>query len=163
MIVLIPIIFTCVCLWVLSKLSLAKETARRMSCDGHLAHIGIALRIYSDIYDGKYPHLDGAEGLDLLRKAGVLDYPLYFTCPSCNTEPASPGEPLTEKHLDYIYRGGHGINDNPKISILYDKKGNHDKFGNILFVDTWYQGFYGEDWQRNLNHKNVRRRNDNPE
>ena len=132
-------------------LSALRECARRTSCVGNMTQIGLALRMYSNANNEQFPHLDGIEGLELLRKSGVLENPNLFVCPYSGTKPGKFGEPLTAETVDYVYRGGYSERDNVDISILYDKKHNHQKFGNILFIDGHVGRFFGDDWQKNIN------------
>ena len=131
-----------------------RKTARRTACVGNIFQIKLALRMYSNAYNENFPNLDGVDGLELLRKTGFLEAPQCYVCPSSGTKPGKMGEPLTEKTVDYIYRGGYNENDNINIGILYDKKHNHHKYGNIAFIDGHVGRFFGDDWQKHINSKN---------
>jgi prepilin-type processing-associated H-X9-DG protein len=105
--------------------------------------------MYSNVYDEQFPPYDGAKGLDLLRSEGFLENPRVFLCPSSNTKPAAPGQPLTEATVDYEYFGGHCESDSVDTVLVRDKPDNHDKFGNILFLDGHVKGYPGSNWQNN--------------
>lgn len=136
-------------------LSALRESASRTSCVGNMTQIALALHMYSNANNGQFPHVDGIEGLELLRKSGFLENPNLLICPSSGTKPGKWGEPLTTETVDYIYRGGYSERDNIDIAILYDKKHNHQKFGNILFIDGHVGRFFGDDWHKKSPAKNA--------
>ena len=103
--------------------------------------------MYSSVYDEQYPPYDGAKGLDLLRSEGFLKNPRIFLCPSTGTKPAAYGEPLTEATVDYEYFGGHNESESIDIPLACDKPNNHDKYGNILFLDGHVKGYAGLNWK----------------
>ena len=140
-----------------------KESHRKHSCFTNLSTIGLALHMYSNDNGGQFPHLDGMEGLELLRKSG-FGPPQYFTCPSTKTIPQKSGIPLTEDTCDYNYRGGYNEDDDVGIGIAYDKDNNHNKFGNILFIDGHVKGYSGANWKININpnKKKIQRIEYNP-
>ena len=131
----------------LPALSMARESARRISCVNNLKQIGLSLRMYSSMYDDNFPPYDGAKGLDMLRSEGFLDNPKVFVCPSSNTEPAAQGSPLAEENVDYVYVGGHNEAENVDVVLAYDKDNNHDRYGNVLFLDGRVKGYAGANWK----------------
>jgi prepilin-type processing-associated H-X9-DG protein len=133
----------------LPALSQARESARKISCCNNLKQIGLALRMYSNVYNEQYPHLDGAEGLEMLRKNGFLEAPQVYVCPSANTQAATYGEPLTEETVDYQYFGGHSEADDSDVVIACDKDHNHKRYGNALYVDGHVKGYSGSGWKQN--------------
>jgi prepilin-type processing-associated H-X9-DG protein len=133
----------------LPALSQARESARKISCTSNLKQIGLALRMYSNANDEAFPHLDGAEGLEMLRKNGFLEAPQCFVCPSAGTKPAAYGTPLTEATVDYQYFGGHTESDSVDVILACDKENNHKKYGNVLFVDGHVKGYAGVSWNQN--------------
>lgn len=106
--------------------------------------------MYSQDNKGQYPDKNGAEGFEMLRAGGYLEYPKIYTCPSKYTV-AKDGEKLTEEHVDYVYIGGYNENTPPDTAIAYDKPtNNHHKYGNILFADGHVQGYAGAKWMDNI-------------
>jgi len=132
----------------LPALSMARESARKISCTSNLKIIGLSLRMYSNVYDEAFPHLDGAKGLEMLRKNGFLEAPQCFVCPSAGTKPAAYGAPLTEATVDYQYFGGHTESDSVDVILACDKENNHDKYGNVLFIDGHVKGYAGSGWKQ---------------
>lgn len=131
----------------LPALSNARDSARKISCVNNLKQIGLALRLYSNVYNDQFPPYDGAKGLEMLRKEGFLEAPKIFVCPSTGTKPAAPGEPLTEDTVDYVYVGGHSEADSVDIVMVYDKDGNHKNYGNTLYLDGHVKGYRGKNWK----------------
>lgn len=134
----------------LPALSQAKENARRISCASNLKGIGLALRMYSMDNNEQFPPEDGAAGLEYLRKGGYLENAKIYVCPSCDTVPAAPGEPLTEETVDYVYRGGLSESDSVDLGLICDKAENHRNYGNILYLDGHVSGFADPSWQDHM-------------
>lgn len=127
----------------LPALSMARESARKISCTNNLKQLGLSMRMYSNVFDEKYPNIDGAAGLDLLRSEGFLENPAVYVCPSTSDKKAKPGEKLTEDTVSYVYFGGFTEADSVDIPLAFDKIGNHEKYVNILFVDGHVKGYAG--------------------
>ncbi|OGV36944.1 MAG: hypothetical protein A2020_16290 [Lentisphaerae bacterium GWF2_45_14] len=128
----------------LPALSSAREKARRINCMSNLKQMGLALKQYSMDHNDKFPELDGAAGLEALRKNDYLsDYKVY-TCPSSNTvRQGKAGQSLAEENVSYIYFGGFSEGENPDMPIAFDKPLDHSRFVNVLFVDGHVQGYIG--------------------
>ena len=133
--------------------NIAREHARRISCYSNLRSIGLTFKQYAMDYDGHFPPYDGAAGLEILRKNNYLDDYKIYTCSSSNIKQALPGQPLREENVSYHYKGGYTEKDSSDLAILWDKDGNHTRYGNILFLDGHVQGYSGADWKKNIKSK----------
>ena len=137
----------------------APEKACRISCISNLKVIGIAMMQYS--MDNDYlPDKSGAEGLEQLRCNGYFsDYSDHriYVCPTTRNPKVEDSKKLTEKDVDYIYKGGfkhkyknignyYNETDYSKIPVVWDKPTNHENYGNVLFLDGHVEGFKGKDW-----------------
>ncbi|OGV48847.1 MAG: hypothetical protein A2017_14305 [Lentisphaerae bacterium GWF2_44_16] len=131
----------------------ARKYPRRISCASNLKSISIALRQYALDYDGYFPPYDDAAGLEILRKNSYLDDYKIYTCPSTDTKIPLSGQPLREENVSYHYKGGYTEKDSSDLAILWDKDGNHTKYGNILFLDGHVMGYSGADWKKNIRSK----------
>ena len=132
------------------NLNIARETARKISCTGNLKQIGLALRMYSNVYGEAFPNLDGAEGLEMLRKEGFLENLQCYKCPSTDGRCDRNAEKLTEDNVSYCYRGGLTEASSVGKALAWDKADNHDQYGNILFVDGHVKGYAGANWMDNI-------------
>lgn len=107
--------------------------------------------MYAEEYDGYFPPQDGAEGLELLRKSGILENPHMYTCYDSNRyKAARNGQPLKENNVGFVYRGGLRSDSPPVTAVAWDKPFNYDKFGYILFVDGHVSGYAGANWMDNI-------------
>ena len=95
-----------------------RAVATRAACASHLKQIGVALILYANDYDDKYP-----PNLEILTtKAELL--PKILVCPA------------TMSKDSYIYRATDlSVSDVPYLVLVYDKKGNHEGGRNVLFLD----------------------------
>lgn len=125
-----------------------REGARRISCASNLKSIGLALRMYSSDWNEHFPPGDGAAGLELLRSQGYLENHKMYICPSTNTT-GTDCFMLVENSVDYVYQGGMMESDSVDSAIMWDKPGNHENYGNVLYLDGHVSGFSGKNWIRN--------------
>ena len=94
------------------------------------------------------------------------DYKTYV-CPSGtlngkkladdNVLTVKPGSPA-DANLSYCFIAGMTENDSPDSGISFDAgyeaasgKANHDKYGNVLFVDGSVRNYAGDGWSVNIN------------
>ena len=125
----------------------AREKARRISCASNLKQIGLGMAQYSMDNDNTLPPAQGIAGLEMLRKGKYLDDTKVFVCPTHAAAPAAG--PLVEDSCSYIYVGaGLKLDKKHKLPIVYEKPGNHQSFGNILYSDGSVKGYEGSDWMQ---------------
>ncbi len=137
----------------LPALSMARESARKISCTNNLKQIGLALRMYSNVYSEAYPSVGGGTGLVLLVTEGFLENTQVYTCPS-TTDVCTDGSDVSA-NTSYCYAGG--INEATSVDsgLAADDSDNHDKFGNILFVDGHVKGYASSSWSSNSGSSNM--------
>jgi len=135
----------------------AKE--QQTACLNNLQKLHIALEIYSNEQNGKFPSLAGArtseEPLDLLVPKFNADLSL-FICPASKDEALPSGEPVNKHKISYAYYMGRN-SGGPQLPLVTDKQvdtlakiaaqnvfsttgkppgNNHEKSGgNVLFCD----------------------------
>ena len=123
-----------------------KEAKRRKACLNNIKQIGVALQMYANVFEGKFPKPNGAKGLDLLRSGGFLELPQVYICPSTGNVPAGPGKPITEETCDYVYSGGLSEYSDGKTPLLWSKPKNHKDFGIILYVNGDVKEYNQNNW-----------------
>jgi serine/threonine protein kinase len=123
-----------------------KADEYKQACMGNIKQIALALQMYANVFETKYPKPDGAKGLDVLRSKGFLEVPQVFICPATGHSAAAPGTPITEESCDYVYVGGYSEYSDPTTPILWSKPGNHKDFGIILYANGEIKEFTGNNW-----------------
>lgn len=64
---------------------------------------------------------------------------------------------VTQSNLSYSFIAGMNENDNPDSGMTFDSldvasnKSNHDKYGNIAFIDGSVRASVGDDWSTSIN------------
>lgn len=134
----------------LPALAAAREKARRISCASNLKQIGLALRMYSQDYNERFPNSTGASGFEQLRSLGYLENYKMFVCPS-TTDSNADGYEIGALSTSYMYANGLNESTSVDSAIGADDTNNHTKFGNILFVDGHVQGYAGTNWNSMTN------------
>ena len=155
----------------LPALNSAREKARRISCTSNLKQVGTSLKQYAMDYQDRFPHLSGADGLELLRKNAYLqDYGIYC-CPSTTTTRGTGTSALSQgsastANVDFAFAGGmmegnstlFGNAESAIASDIWNTKNsktngattadspNHADYGNMLFHDAHVNGFSGAQW-----------------
>jgi prepilin-type N-terminal cleavage/methylation domain-containing protein/prepilin-type processing-associated H-X9-DG protein len=131
----------------LPALNAAREKARRISCASNLKQIGLAVRMYSQEYNEKYPApaVAAITAYEMLRSGGYLENTKIYTCPT--TTHSSNVTQVT--FTSYQYAPGITEASSVDSAISMDKDSDHGKFGNILFVDGHISGFAGATWSNN--------------
>ena len=145
----------------LPALSMARESARKISCTNNLKQIGLAVRMYSGQFDDKFP--PSFKYLPARECGAYLKSRKIFMCPSSSSikekgnYEVDIATDIGTLNTDYDYKGN-GMTEATDVdsAIAFDQLGdysNHDRFGNILFVDGHVKGFTGSSWAKS-NSKN---------
>ncbi|MFA6290337.1 MAG: protein kinase [Victivallales bacterium] len=124
----------------------AKEEKHRKACMNNIKQIGVALQMYANVFEGKFPEAGGAKGLNQLRTGGFLEHPQSYVCPATGNMPAVHGQPITEECCDYAYVGGLSEHSDGNTPILWCKPDNHKDYGNILYVNGEIKAVSGNNW-----------------
>lgn len=128
----------------LPALSMARESSRKISCTNNLKQIGLSLRMYSNIYNEAFPDMNGRTGLHFLATTGFLEDRAVYKCPSTMDDITTQGH--ISVAASYCYAGGLTEAGSVDSAIAADRSRNHDKYGNILFIDGHVQGYAGSTW-----------------
>lgn len=128
----------------LPALSMARESARRISCTNNLKQFGTILRMYSQDHNDQFPSETGRTGLQLLATSGYLENTAVYVCPSTTDTVYSIGD--ISLNSSYTYGGGMNEATSVESGISSDQGSNHSKFGHILFVDGHVKGYPGTNW-----------------
>jgi len=104
----------------------AHEKAKRLKCRNNLKQIGLALFIYREANDGKWP-----KDLETLVDKRYLTTPKVLQCPSARSPAGS---------VDYVLvrtktKKGEPRKFDPADIIVYDRKDNHKDGRNVLLFD----------------------------
>ena len=90
--------------------------------------------------------LNGTRPATVLSGIGTSDYMLKATTTT-----------IAETNLSYAFIAGMNENDSPDSGLTFDcgfeiasTKSNHDKYGNVCFVDGSVRNFAGDTWQTNI-------------
>lgn len=160
----------------LPALNSAREKARRISCVSNLKQIGLASKMYAGDFNEKFPcsknylNNDGsvastASGFHngpsitlLMSQNYNTDYKVYV-CPSSTTNSGTSTAPYGlsassgSSNVSYCFIAGMNENNSPDSGLSFDTaydmkatKANHDKYGNVLFVDGSVRPSAGEKW-----------------
>jgi len=136
----------------LPALSMARESARKISCTNNLKQIGLSLRMYSNVYDEAFPVVaygDGRTSLQLLGTEGFLEATKVYVCPS--TTDSVPTIDDIDTNASYSYATNLTEAGSVDSGIACDNDENHDKYGNILFIDGHVKGYAGTSWTKKDN------------
>ena len=132
--------------------SRSRETARRATCASNLQQVSIALNMYAQNYDGRYPRKNNEFG-PLYAYASNQD---VFYCPSDSAEhywemkslPRAARtsmefvEPLipVRTYSSYVYRGGLTNDDRADMPIASEAQIWHGDVANVLHLGGYVKG-----------------------
>jgi prepilin-type processing-associated H-X9-DG protein len=128
-----------------------RQKAMHISCIGHLKHIGLAIRMYSQENSDQFPYLAGRSGFEMLRSGGYLENGKLYTCPS-TTDTVVDGEDLRSASVSYLYASGMNESTSVDSGLVRDRDTNHNRYGNVLFVDGHASGYAGATWTASANY-----------
>ena len=126
-----------------------RRTPSKLRCISNLKQIGLAIRMYAQEYKEEFPNCEGAKGLEMLRSGGYLENVKLYNCPS-TTDMITDNYDLRASSISYSYASGLNESTSVDSAVAWDKPCNHNKFGNILFVDGHAAGFAGVKWMENV-------------
>ncbi len=140
------------------------QLLQKKKCSVNLQKIGVALQIYANDHDGKYPLVPNARTAEAALAGLVPRYAAdtaIFICPGSKDSPLPPGEQLTKGRISYAYYMGRD-QTTPQEVLLSDRQldtlakvagqavfsttgqapgNNHHQYGgNLLFADGSVSG-----------------------
>lgn len=137
----------------------ARESARRSSCASNLSQIGVALNMYAQNYNGRYPKKNNELG-PVLRYTSNVD---IFYCPSDSAEhywdmmPAPAPRRADSMfyntqvprrtYSSYVYRGGLSNDDRADRVIAGDSQTWHGDFVNVLYLGGYVRGAFADTYE----------------
>lgn len=127
----------------------AREAARRATCASNLSQIGLALNLYAQNYDGRYPKKNNELG-PLWQYTSCVD---AFYCPSDSTERQRETAPSGGTKLagpinsSYVYRGGLSNDDRADMVIAGEAKDWHGGLVNVLHLGGYVKAISADDYK----------------
>ena len=160
----------------LPALNSARERARRIACTSNLKQIGLATKMWAMSYGGDKKILFPSSGHNgkslsqLVASEELTNFNVYI-CPSSTTETAKItatggkfenwGKDDVDRFIgnsekcnfSYSFISGLSETSNPDSGLSFDVgddaktgKANHEKYGNILYVDGSVRNSIGSTW-----------------
>jgi prepilin-type processing-associated H-X9-DG protein len=100
--------------------------------------------MYSNVYEEQFPDKTGKTGLQVLATEGFLEATKVYVCPSTTDKVVATDD--ISANTSYCYAGGLSEATSIASGLAADDRDNHDKYGNILFVDGHVKGYAGTNW-----------------
>jgi prepilin-type N-terminal cleavage/methylation domain-containing protein len=116
------------------------QRRKMAACQDNLQKIFVAMQIYANDSQGKFPATNDArtaeEPLSLLVPRYAADTSI-FICPGSKTAPLSAGEPLRQQRISYAYYMGERLTD-ARAVLMSDQQINTQpkSAGEIVFSET---------------------------
>ena len=136
----------------------ARETARRSSCASNLSQVGVALNMYAQNYDGRFPPDDNELG-PLNSYAWNID---VFYCPSDSADHYwemrtieddrshlmfTDRERPVRTYSSYVYKGGLTNEDRADTPIAGEAKLWHGDVANVLHIGGHVRGVLADSYE----------------
>ena len=146
----------------LPALSQAKEMARRTSCTNNTKQLGLALQMYLDEYEEKFPTrrgrdwwpallFDGYQNLAILRCPSDVPFPLSVGSPASKAPDLAPRSYIFNGWNDFFgtYRMTNSISENdilePSATITFGEKESNSGHYWMDFLEGSRSGVTGND------------------
>ena len=145
-VIIIIVIVALLSALILPFIAKKRQESIKLKCKNNLTQIGLSMCAYYGVYSNR-PNISGRKGLQLLASEGFLENTQCYVCPNTNDIVKTKNDIATNS--SYAYVGGKDEDHKLGTALASDRAYNHNKFGNILFIDAHVKGFSGANWSSN--------------